>query len=132
MREHSIRSPVEGTGTGRAADWLMSRSMQSSTAARLCTIVHAVLSLSTSPLAAAELCRGFAPGIRPTLQAKDTLVGPTSHTLLRIAWDIDACAAIRNSQEVIAPEKGVYRVLKTFQIQLPASRFKEDISDTHL
>ena len=66
-REQSMKTPIEGTGTDKGADWLMRRSMQSSVAARHCSVARAALSFSTIPFAAAELCRGFAPGMRPTL-----------------------------------------------------------------
>ena len=62
-----MKTPVEGMGTGKGADWLMRRSMQSSVAARHCSVVRAALSFRTIPFAAAELRRGFAPGMRPTL-----------------------------------------------------------------
>ena len=64
-----MKTPVEETGTGKGADWLMRRSMQSSVAARHCSVVRAALSFRTIPFAAAELWRGFAPGIRPTLHS---------------------------------------------------------------
>jgi hypothetical protein len=100
-RKQSMKTPVEGTGTGNGPDWLIRRSMQSSVPARHCSVARAALSFSTIPFAAAELCRGFAPGMRPTL-----------HSHAASCPSNLQCEERRNKQHLNEPFTGKYTIYR--------------------